>query len=195
MKLATELVKQFVDATNDRKLTENSQQTYYGTTVVNNDSIFVQLDGSDVLTPVSMATDAKNGDRVLVTVENHQASISGNITSPASGRNATDLEHRVDNIETKKMYRVETRIEGRSILRNRGESALMRCHIYSWDEDITDTLDASLFSWHRNSGDESADAEWDSYHIGMKFIYINTEDVHDNASFFCTVNLENLEEV
>lgn len=101
----------------------------------------------------------------------------------------TDTVERIGEIEAQKMYRVETYISGRQIFTDKGQAAVMSCRVLSWDEDITDTLDSSLFSWHRASGDAGADAEWDSYHAGMKQINITTEDVMDNASFYCEVTI------
>lgn len=91
MELASDLIKQFVDATNDSKVSDKVDNTHNATAVVNSDGVFVMIDGSDIRTPVAMATDVRNGDRVLVTIENHHANIIGNITSPASGRGASDL--------------------------------------------------------------------------------------------------------
>ena len=91
MALDADLIKKFVEVTNDTGTTKETGKDIYGTAKVTDTGIYVQLDGSDILTPVSMATDAKDGDRVLVTIENHKARISSNITSPASGRGATDL--------------------------------------------------------------------------------------------------------
>lgn len=91
MELASDLIKQFVDATNDSKVSDKVDNTCNATAVVNSDGVFVMIDGSDIRTPVAMATDVRNGDRVLVTIENHHANIVGNITSPASGRGASDL--------------------------------------------------------------------------------------------------------
>ena len=91
MELASDLIKQFVDATNDSKSSAKIDKTLNATAVVNGDGVFVKIDGSTVTTPVVMAADVRNGDRVLVTIENHQANIIGNISSPASGRGASDL--------------------------------------------------------------------------------------------------------
>lgn len=91
MELASDLIKQFVDATNDSKSSTKIDKTLNATAVVNEDGVFVKIDGSTVTTPVVMAADVRNGDRVLVTIENHQANIIGNISSPASGRGASDL--------------------------------------------------------------------------------------------------------
>lgn len=91
MELASDLIKQFVDATNDSKSSTKTDKTLNATAIVNGDGVFVKIDGSTVTTPVVMAADVRNGDRVLVTIENHQANIISNITSPASGRGASDL--------------------------------------------------------------------------------------------------------
>ncbi len=100
-----------------------------------------------------------------------------------------DTKGQIGEIQSKKMYRVETRITGNQIFTGKGQAAEMVCLVYSWDEEITGTLEDRLFSWHRVSGNTEADEEWDSYHVGMKQITITTEDVLENASFFCTVNL------
>lgn len=100
-----------------------------------------------------------------------------------------DTKGQIGEIQSQKMYRVETRITGTQIFTDKGQAAEMVCLVYSWDEEITGTLEDRLFSWHRVSGNTEADEEWDSYHAGMKQITITTEDVLENASFFCTVNL------
>lgn len=91
MQLDNNLIKQFVAITNDSVSTSKETKTCYGTVVVKDSSTYVKIDGSDILTPVAVEIDAKDGDRVVVTIENHKASISSNISSPASGRGATDL--------------------------------------------------------------------------------------------------------
>lgn len=94
--LPVDLIKEFVAQTDDSK-NEKVTSNLYGTAIVKPDGIFVKLDGSTDETPVSMATDAKTGDRVIVRIENHRAYIAENLTSPASGRSATDLlETRAD---------------------------------------------------------------------------------------------------
>ena len=95
----------------------------------------------------------------------------------------------VDDIKAKKMYRTELLVDGVNIFRDKGQRSILRCRVYSWDKDITDTLPASSFVWHRNSGQEEADADWDRSHIGMKSITVTTEDVTDNASFYCEVTI------
>ena len=95
----------------------------------------------------------------------------------------------LDTINSQKMYRTELVVDGVNIFKDKGQKSTMYCKVYSWDKEITDTLDANCFIWHRNSSDEEADREWDKNHIGMKQITITTEDVLDNASFYCEVKI------
>ena len=95
----------------------------------------------------------------------------------------------LNTINSQKMYRTELVVDGVSIFRNKGQRSIMQCKVYSWDKDITNTLSADSFLWHRKSSDEEADKLWDSSHKGMKQITITTADVYDNASFYCEVNL------
>ncbi len=97
------------------------------------------------------------------------------------------ISGKVDDINAAKMYRIELLVEGTSIFRDKGQQSILRCKVYSWDKDITDTLEPSVFFWHRKSGNAEADADWDGLHQGMKTVTISTEDVLDNASFFCEV--------
>lgn len=101
----------------------------------------------------------------------------------------SDTTERIGEIESKKMYRIETYISGRQIFTDKGQAAVMSCRVLSWDEDVTAAIDDSAFFWHRESGNAESDAEWDSYHAGMKQVNITTEDVLNNASFYCEVRL------
>ncbi len=73
---------------------------------------------------------------------------------------------KVDQINAQKMYRTELVVDGVNIFRDKGQKSILRCRVYSWDKEITDTLPASSFVWHRNSGREDLDADWDSSHSG-----------------------------
>lgn len=83
MSLSTEILTQFAKITNDNKKTEKSS-TIQGTARELNGTIYVQMDGSELLTPASATTDMKDGDRVTITVKDHSAIATGNITSPAA---------------------------------------------------------------------------------------------------------------
>lgn len=100
------------------------------------------------------------------------------------------INGKIDDINASKMYRTELICDGTSIFKNKGQQSILKCKVYSWDKDITDTIDAACFWWHRKSDNEESDADWDANHVGMKQIYITTEDVLDNASFYCVVNMK-----
>ena len=90
--LSTDLVKQFVESTHDETETKGPSR-FYGTASVRPDGIYVILDGSTIPTPVSMATDAQTGDRVLVEIVNHQARVIQDINKSNSDIVAGRIEH------------------------------------------------------------------------------------------------------
>ena len=114
MPLSSDLVSQFVKITKDNKRTK-TETTVYGTIVDYSDSKYVRLDGSDLLTPVTMTVDAKAGDRVTVRLKNHTATVTGNITSPAARvetvkvvvDSVTDVENILANTVTTEVLNVE----------------------------------------------------------------------------------------
>lgn len=83
MSLSHELAVQFAKITKDAE-TKKSDTIVYGTTMVQDGSIYVKLDGSDILTPVSTTAVVNDGERVSVLIKNHTASITGNSSSPAA---------------------------------------------------------------------------------------------------------------
>lgn len=86
MQIDKSLLKTFANITNDKKEQE-PEKNLYGTISNSDDkNKFVKIDGSDSLTPISGIVDVKNGDRVLVSIENHKATIIGNFTFPPSRR-------------------------------------------------------------------------------------------------------------
>lgn len=85
MELSSEIVAQFAKATKD--VGGKTERTLYGTIRVENEIAYVELDGSNVLTPISTTVDVSDGDRVMVMVKNHTAVITGNLSAPAAGTN------------------------------------------------------------------------------------------------------------
>lgn len=88
MSLSTDLISQFAKLTNENT-NKNKETTVYGTIVESNGIQYVKIDGSDRLTPITKAVDTKvdesgNGDRVIVMIKNHTATVTGNISSPAA---------------------------------------------------------------------------------------------------------------
>ena len=85
MNLDSNLLKEFAKITNDSEV--KSENKYLrGTIVSNSGGKYVQIDGSTTVTPISELVDVKEGDRVLVSIENHKATIVGNYSFPPSAR-------------------------------------------------------------------------------------------------------------
>lgn len=85
MALSNDLISQFVKITKDDTKTVR-ETTAYGKVMnrVSDDRYYIQLDGSDVLTPVNTTAHVEIGDRVMVKIKNHSATISGNVSSPSA---------------------------------------------------------------------------------------------------------------
>lgn len=96
MALSDELISLFVKTTKDDKKTP-TEATVYGTIVVDSGIKYVQLDGSEELTPISTTTNAIAGEKVVVRIKNHSATVIGNITSPSA--TSKDVDEVVGNFE------------------------------------------------------------------------------------------------
>ena len=90
--LSSNLIKQFVKETNDTD-TKRTPSRYYGVASVLSDGIYVTLDGSRTPTPVSMATDAETGDRVLVEIDDHSARILQIVDKSSTDKVAEKIEN------------------------------------------------------------------------------------------------------
>ena len=83
MDLSRNIIKRYVQVASPEKITSNSE-TVYGTVVNEGETLYVKIDGSDILTPVSSTIDIKTNDRVLVLVKNHEATVIGSPSSPTA---------------------------------------------------------------------------------------------------------------
>lgn len=99
MSLSNDLISQFVKVTNDKTETK-TETTVYGTTKEYEGKMYVQIDGSDLLTPVQSTAAVVPDERVTVMIKNHSATITGNISSPAARvDDVSDISDAVDKIE------------------------------------------------------------------------------------------------
>lgn len=88
MVLPIDLINEFAKTVKDDS-PKKTEKTVYGTIVKDDlNAIFVVFDGSDLLTPVQTAVEVTDGERVIVSLKNHTATVTGNISSPAA-RSAT----------------------------------------------------------------------------------------------------------
>lgn len=83
MSLSADLISQFVKLTK-KEDTSPKETTVLGETVEYEGNIYVKLDGSDQLTPISTTADTLPGERVTVLIKNHTAIVTGNISSPSA---------------------------------------------------------------------------------------------------------------
>lgn len=89
MPLSENLKDQFAKMVNTDNPKENIGNAVYGTVKVYSDGTkAVVLDGSNIATPFETVTDAEDGDRVTVTIRNHKAVVTGNLSSPAARTDA-----------------------------------------------------------------------------------------------------------
>ena len=103
MNISNELLKEFSSVVNQNKPKTDYNKTAYGTVVFVEDEPCVRLDGSgsDSL-PLPIATTAKlrAGERVIVTIENHIATVTGNLTSPsATTEDITEIEEDISGVQ------------------------------------------------------------------------------------------------
>lgn len=87
MGLSQDLVSEFAKLTNNNQK-QNTDTTVNGTFKTEDGREYVQIDGSDIWTPVTSTVEAETGERVTVLLKDHTATVTGNISSP-SARNKT----------------------------------------------------------------------------------------------------------
>lgn len=97
MELSSSLLSQFAKATKTESTKPDTGVQVEGTAKLYNNVIYVQLDGSDQLTPVISSTAGmKDGDRVTVLIKDHTAKVTGNVSSPSAG--SDDLQEVKDDV-------------------------------------------------------------------------------------------------
>ena len=109
MELSNELLAEFVKITNDKPESKH-ETTHYGTVVrYESGRAYVQLDGSDSLTPVSTTVDTVEGERVTVLLKDHTATITGNASSPAARKGSLlEIDEEVTEVGTLVAGKVDT---------------------------------------------------------------------------------------
>ena len=104
----------------------------------------------------------------------------------ATNESVEEQTTRIDDIESKKMYRLVISSSNGNIFKNGSISTTLSASVFSWDEDITDTLDSNQFIWTRVSSDTEEDKLWnDAHYGGAKSITITNDDVKVRATFYC----------
>lgn len=89
MNLSNDLVSKFAKM-NKEDNKKTSETIVYGTAVAYGDKVYVNLDGSDTVTPVTSTAEVKAGERVTVLLKDHSATILGNISNPSASTETTN---------------------------------------------------------------------------------------------------------
>ena len=104
----------------------------------------------------------------------------------ATTESVEETNTRIDEINEQKMYRLVITSSNGNIFKNGNINTTLTATVFSWDDNITDTLDSNQFIWTRVSDDAEADKAWNSAHFGgAKSIEITSDDVNVRATFFC----------
>lgn len=99
MPLSNEIISEFVKVTRD-SIENKTETTLFGTIIVRDNSKYVRIDGSDLLTPVTLTADVQNNERVTVLIKDHAAIVTGNISSPSARTDdVQEVGNRITNAE------------------------------------------------------------------------------------------------
>lgn len=118
MDLPSSLISQFVKITNDN-VKGQKETTLYGVIKKYENAQYVQIDGSDLLTPYTSTVVVNDGERVSLVISNHSVIVTGNISSPSArsgdveelGEKVGEFEKVVaDKVSTKELEAVKGRI-------------------------------------------------------------------------------------
>ena len=121
MDLSRQLLKDFADVT--RGVERNQTQYLRGTIKGSGEAKYVRIDGSESLTPISEIVDVQEGDRVLVTIENHEATILGNLTKPPSAYKEQEAIDKAEDAQNSANAAGEAAEDAKSLAQSAGNKA------------------------------------------------------------------------
>lgn len=138
MALSKDIIKQFTKIVNDSNKKEEQEKTVNATYKKIDNVEYIQIDGSDILTPVTSTVQADDGDRVKVLIKNHSAIITGNITNPsASSTSVNNIKDKVDeNGNTIKQINNSIEQQNNSIIQIDNSIKQVENKILQYDNDI-----------------------------------------------------------
>jgi hypothetical protein len=179
--LPSSLIKDFAALLDIRDDTDKDNIAY-GVVTESEGELYVQLDGSDALTPINTTTNIKSGERVMVLIEKHSATIVGNVSSPAAtGSDLADLTSDLSNIEIISTSQVFTMESGSSAYMP--ETIMLFPKLHAVD-------DISKIKWFWSASDTIYWTEISSTDISETQPYINPYDnsliIPRDTSMFAT---------
>lgn len=138
MALSKDIIKQFTKIVNDNNKKEVQEKTVNATYKKIDNVEYIQIDGSDILTPVTSTVQADDGDHVKVLIKNHSAIITGNITNPsASSTSVNNIKDKVDeNGNTIKQINNSIEQQNNSIIQIDNSIKQVENKILQYDNDI-----------------------------------------------------------
>lgn len=87
-------------------------------------------------------------------------------------------------------YRMEIIASNGDALTPEIQTTTVSVKVFQGQTDITNTIDAEHFVWHRTSANAAADAVWDSAHVGVKSFVLTPSDVDASATYQCDLEVE-----
>lgn len=160
MNLPDSLVKQFTEITNDEPKKEQDNECYG--TVTSDGKVL--LDGSSTPLSCKKIVTTNEGDRVLVKIKNHQATIIGNLTSPAADSETTN--DRIDEAMTS--------ANGKNKLFHQATAPLETAGLTPGDIWFDTANDCHIHTW--------TGTEWSAFELGEDAIAdmsITNAKIHD----------------
>ena len=97
----------------------------------------------------------------------------------------------VDLVNQARQYHTELEYVGSTIFTEPGQSCVIKCRVFDWDDEITDKLPSgTVFKWVRSSNAD--DSVWNASHTytDINTITITNEDIEKNAQFHCVCTLD-----
>lgn len=114
MALSSDVIREFAKQAIGETETVSTSKEVTGTACEYNGKIYVQMDGTDQLTPIQSSTvGMKAGDRVTVLIQDHTARVTGNVTDPSSQKStfenfSEDTNNKISEFETVIAGKVDT---------------------------------------------------------------------------------------
>lgn len=168
MALSNDLISQFVKITKDEKKPvkettvygEVTNVEYVGDKITN---VRVRFDGASEDTPIASAADVIVGDRVIVTIKNHTAVITGNITSPSARtqvvRQVVTTVTEMDDVVAGKVSAEDLAAESARIDSLEADNVVVRQKLEAAEADIS-ALEADSLEVHETLRANDADIKY-----------------------------------
>ncbi len=121
-----------------------------------------------------------------------QVNEKGDVEIVQAGKQKYASADALNAIDQAYKYRVILSYNGPAVFASTDNSikTTIAATVYERDKDITNTIDASKFSWIRSSSDAISDTDWNSNHKGVKQITVDHRDVIENSHFSCQVDMD-----